>query len=55
MNALSLSSRINVLLTNDEAECGAVTADDLGKEECSESLSLQKLKMMMGKSQIHAD
>jgi hypothetical protein len=31
MNALQLSARINVLLTNEEAECGAVTADDLGK------------------------
>lgn len=31
MNALLVSSRINILLTHEEAECGAVTADDLGK------------------------
>jgi hypothetical protein len=31
LNALNVSSRRNVLLTNEEAECGAVTADDLGK------------------------
>lgn len=31
MNALAVSSRINVLLTHEEAESGAVTADDLGK------------------------
>jgi hypothetical protein len=31
MNALILSSRNNFLLTNEEAESGAVTSDDLGK------------------------
>lgn len=31
MNALVVSSRINNLLTHEEAEFGAVTADDLGK------------------------
>jgi len=31
LNALQLSARINTILTNDEAECGAVTSDDLGK------------------------
>ena len=31
LNALQISSRINFLLTNEEAECGAVAADDLGK------------------------
>ena len=31
MNALAVSARMNVLVTNDEAEAGAVTADDLGK------------------------
>ena len=30
MNALVVSSRRNVLLTNEEAEGGAVTTDDLG-------------------------
>jgi len=31
LNALVVSSRLNVILTNEEAESGAVTADDLGK------------------------
>lgn len=31
MNALIVSSRRNVLLTNEEAESGAVATDDLGK------------------------
>ena len=31
MNALAVSSKINFLLTHEEAECGAVTTDDLGK------------------------
>jgi hypothetical protein len=31
MNLLIVSSRRNVLLTNEEAECDAVTTDDLGK------------------------
>jgi len=31
MNALIVSSRKNVILTHEEAESGAVTADDLGK------------------------
>lgn len=31
LTALQVSARINFLLTNDEAECGAVTSDDLGK------------------------
>lgn len=31
MNALLLSSRLNVIITNEEAESGAVAADDLGK------------------------
>jgi len=30
LNALSLGARQNVLLTHEEAECGAVTSDDLG-------------------------
>ena len=30
MNALIVSSRKNVILTHEEAESGAVTADDLG-------------------------
>ncbi len=32
MNALLVSSRINNILTHEEAESGAVTADDLGKK-----------------------
>ena len=32
MNALVVSSRKNVILTHEEAESGAITADDLGKE-----------------------
>lgn len=31
LNALAVSSNINFLLTHEEAECGAVTSDDLGK------------------------
>jgi hypothetical protein len=31
LNALAVSSRKNILLTHEEAESGAVTADDLGK------------------------
>ena len=31
LSALTVSSRMNHLLTNDEAECGAVTSDELGK------------------------
>jgi hypothetical protein len=31
LNALLVSSRLNVILTHEEAESGAVTADDLGK------------------------
>ena len=31
LSALSLSSRMNVMLTNDEAEIGAASSDDLGK------------------------
>ena len=31
LSALSLSARMNTILTNDEAECGAVTSDELGK------------------------
>jgi hypothetical protein len=31
MNALAVSARKNVILTHEEAESGAVTADDLGK------------------------
>ena len=34
MNALALGSRANFLLTHEEAECGAVTSDDLGKLWC---------------------
>ena len=30
-NSLNLSARMNSILTNDEVECGAVSADDLGK------------------------
>lgn len=30
-NALLVSARMNTILTNEEAECGAVTSDDLGK------------------------
>ena len=32
LNALAVSSRKNILLTHEEAESGAVTADDLGKQ-----------------------
>ena len=32
MNALVVSSRINGILTHEEAECGAVSADDKGKQ-----------------------
>jgi hypothetical protein len=31
INALAVSARKNVILTHEEAESGAVTADDLGK------------------------
>ena len=31
LSALSLSSRMNVMLANDEAEIGAASSDDLGK------------------------
>jgi hypothetical protein len=34
MNALVVSSRKNIILTNEEAESGAVTADDLGMFYC---------------------
>jgi hypothetical protein len=34
LSALTVSSRMNHLLTNDEAECGAVTSDELGKCYC---------------------
>lgn len=30
-NSLSLSSRMNTILMNDEAESGAVSVDELGK------------------------
>ena len=53
MNALIVSSRQNVILTHEEAESGAVTADDLGKNYFSNpNLNVQKQKTMMGKSLI---
>lgn len=30
-NALLLSAKKNIIIDNEEAECGAVTTDDLGK------------------------
>lgn len=39
LNSLQVASRLNVLLTNEEAECGAVTTDDLGKTSSPLSLS----------------
>jgi hypothetical protein len=39
LNSLQVASRLNVLLTNEEAECGAVTTDDLGKTSSPFSLS----------------
>lgn len=54
MNALVVSSRRNVLLTNEEAECGAVTTDDLGTLISNLTFILQRLKMMTGKYQVFA-
>ena len=31
LSALTVSAKMNTILTNEEAECGAVTVDDLGK------------------------
>ncbi|CDW88146.1 UNKNOWN [Stylonychia lemnae] len=46
LSALTVSSRMNHLLTNDEAECGAVTSDELGKLDRIQ-LNVQMLKTMM--------
>jgi hypothetical protein len=41
MNLLIVSSRRNVLLTNEEAECDAVTTDDLEVEDDDGVLSIK--------------
>ena len=54
MNLLVVSSRRNVILTNEEAECDAVTTDDLGKEFNQLTSKIQRWKMMMGKYSNHS-